>query len=70
MKILTNKDIKTLFKTILLCVLMFLFVSITILSIAKEHAAVCILINALIMAGASRSSYSVLPLFHKTGQIV
>ena len=69
MKILTNKDIKTLFKTILLCVLMFLFVSITILSIAKEHAAVCILINALIMA-ASRSSYSVLPLFHKTGQIV
>lgn len=50
MKILTNKDIKTLFKTILLCVLMFLFVSITILSIAKEHAAVCILINALIMA--------------------
>lgn len=52
MKILTNKTIKSLLETILLCVLMFLFVSITTLYIIKEQAAVCILITALIMAAA------------------
>lgn len=52
MKILTNKTIKSLFETILLCVLMFLFVSVAILHITKEHAAVSILITALIMAAA------------------
>lgn len=52
MKILTNKNIKFLFETILLCVLMFLFVSIATLYIIKEHAAVSILITALIMAAA------------------
>lgn len=52
MKILTNKNIKSLFETILLCVLMFLFVSVAILHITKEHAAVSILITALIMAAA------------------
>lgn len=52
MKILTNKNIKSLFETILLCVLTFLFVSVAILHITKEHAAVSILITALIMAAA------------------
>ncbi len=52
MKILINKNIKTLFETILMCVLAFCFVSITFLHITKEHAAVCILITALIMAAA------------------
>ncbi len=52
MKILIDKNIKTLFETILICVLAFCFVSITFLHITKEHAAVCILITALIMAAA------------------
>lgn len=52
MKILTNKNVKSLFQTILIYVLTFLGASVSVLHIAGEHAAICVLITALVMSAA------------------
>lgn len=52
MKILTNKNVKSLFQTILIYVLTFLAASVSVLHVAGKHAAICVLITALVMSAA------------------